>query len=453
MTSIEHAYRYSYPSAVTPAEGQAGRVELATSGGEQASPLYFEGQLVYPRETADFLRALIDVVHARYHVPAAMLQRILIMADPVVTCTEGRLRFEGFSSCCGVYARLDVLENGLRGTTFGRGTTNVDFNPPMLAALARVRESDALGLSVGRDHVAASTTRDTVIERRVPLPARWVRGFGEVQACLARMTQRCEIPGVEARRFLRALPKASMHRRATWITAAGAGLRVSQLETPQGVRVGGVERLRVLTPVIHHAELLRVYSDDTTGASAWEIVATGMRYLVAFSPEVWRGFSGEGQLLREMAASDRDALLSRVRAALTWEWLLDVDVLAAEVGAPVSQVRSALAVLSSRGLVGYDLAERGFFHRVLPFDLGQVERLQPRLRAARRLVAEGAVRVEENADSHLVGVVVSDAVEHRVRLSADSFSCTCPWYAKHRQARGECKHVLAVRLTLEAADV
>jgi len=55
---------------------------------------------------------------------------------------------ESFSACCGVYARLDVLEPALDGEVHERGTTNVDVNGPLREALARVGGGDPLHLAV-----------------------------------------------------------------------------------------------------------------------------------------------------------------------------------------------------------------------------------------------------------------------------------------------------------------
>jgi uncharacterized Zn finger protein len=38
-------------------------------------------------------------------------------------------------------------------------------------------------------------------------------------------------------------------------------------------------------------------------------------------------------------------------------------------------------------------------------------------------------------------------VMHRVELDAGGGRCTCPWFAKHENERGACKHVLAVELS------
>ena len=41
--------------------------------------------------------------------------------------------------CCGVSARADLFSSALAEARIARGTNNVDFNPPMLAALVGLR--------------------------------------------------------------------------------------------------------------------------------------------------------------------------------------------------------------------------------------------------------------------------------------------------------------------------
>ena len=50
------------------------------------------------------------------------------------------LRFEAFSACCSTYGRVDLLPRAVEGEWLGRGTTNVDFNAPMRAALAKIQD-------------------------------------------------------------------------------------------------------------------------------------------------------------------------------------------------------------------------------------------------------------------------------------------------------------------------
>src|SRR5262249_49873042 len=157
------------------------RLQLATSGGAAPFPYFFQGQLKRPRLTAQLLRALAKVVTTRFHIPPAMLRKILLTRDPVVTSGGGLIRFEGFSACCSAYARVDVCPDAYDGVVVEQGTTNVDFNADMRAALAQVRDNERVSLAVGTDEVALLRGTDQVIERKVPLPVRWLKGFVEMQ--------------------------------------------------------------------------------------------------------------------------------------------------------------------------------------------------------------------------------------------------------------------------------
>lgn len=441
--ALDYTYRYRFASTVeTASDGP--KLHLATSGGAEEHPYFFKGQLRQPQRAADLLRSLMDIVHARFHLPGIIVRRF---TDPVVTCSEGALRFEGFSSCGSAYARVDLLPESLAGDVMGRGTTNVDFNPPMCAALARLRSGDRAGLTVGGDGVELTRNNEAIEERKVALPLRWLKGFVEVQAYAARMQRRLEIPGTEAHRFFRALPRANM--KLAWVIPAGNGLRISQRETRAAVRVTGTERMRTLENLARHARTMRVYCDAATGASGWEMALPDCNFHLLLSPEVWRGFSGEGQALNDLAGQDWQDALPRVRAALTWDTVIDSAALATKLKSPPEIVTAALSVLGARGLVGYDLASQCYFQRVLPFDLSLVESLHPRLQDARKLVAAGGIRVLSSAGEQIEAIVPGTGIEHRVRITEEGSRCSCPWFAKHQGTRGPCKHVLAVQIVTD----
>jgi hypothetical protein len=298
--------------------------------------------------------------------------------------------------------------------------------------------------------VELAVDRGKVIEKKVRLPIRWLKGFVEVQACQRRMQRVLSISGLEAARFLKGLPRMKTNRRETWIVPAGTGLRISQVR-PQGtgVRVGGLERLRALEKLAAQAKSLWIYSDETTGATGWVLVFDDCRFQLLVSPEVWRGFSGEGQALESLAKSEWPGVLRRVRAQLNWNAVIEQEEIARRAGVDEGLARDALAALGARGLVGFDLAEDAYFHRELPFDLSAVDALQPRLKQAKKLALGGQVRIEQHTASLVEAFVTSGGVEHRVRLTDEDAKCSCPWHAKHQQDRGPCKHVLATRLVLE----
>lgn len=407
----------------------------------------FERALQRPRRTADQLRALISVVQARHHVPASMLDRILRESDPIVTASDGTLRFEGFSGCCGVHARVDLLPDALGPGCDGRGTVNVDFNPKMIAALAQLGVESSATISMANTSVALSTDGDAVVEKQVALPTRWLRALVEVQAVQERMMRVATFDAPAAIRFIRSLPRAST-RRPAYLQPTNSGLRLTRSPGGEAVPAGGLERLCPLEPLLFDADQVHVFSDEATSATGWVVEFDDSRFTLTLSPTVWRGFSGEGQALTALA-EDPDQV-SLVRSALRWGNTIDTAALARTTTLTQGQVTSALRVLGTRGGVGFDLAEQRYFHRELPFDCSSIEALQPRLAAARRLVALDRVRVERAAPDAVVLVSTSD-VEHRVAASGElpNWSCTCPWYAKHRSSRGPCKHILAAQIELD----
>ncbi|WP_371501013.1 SWIM zinc finger family protein [Kitasatospora sp. NBC_00374] len=446
MTQAVQTYAYLRPSALT-ARPAGPALALATSGGctpvgEVANPRFFDGFLTAPAPAAAALLAVADVAAARYYQP--LLRASL---DPVVTAGGDRLRFESFSGCCGVHARLDVLADGLDGGPIGHGTTNVDVNNPLRESLGRLGGADPLHLAVGPDALEVTTFDGTLVEKKVPLPDRWLRGFAETQVLAAGFDLRAEVPAAEAVRFLRSLPRGAADRTVHWVVLAGRTLRPVTRPVPGAVCLPGPARLAALQRVLRHAVALRLYGPPAgprAAASAWEIVLPGMRLTLTLSPDTSRGFSGEGGVLTALASADaaRDAEL--VSVLLAWEPRIEVAELAEQAGLSPDRVRAALTVLGTAGQIGYDTAEAAYFHRQLPYDSGRAEARNPRLRVARALVAAGAVRPE--ADGRVTTVTVGDHVQ-RVRTAADgSLGCTCLWWAKYRGGRGPCTHALAVRL-------
>lgn len=435
--ALVQTYHYAHASAVE-REANGARLVLATSSpGDTPNPFFFTGLVAAPRRTAEAMLLVARVARTRFYVPPAMLAKILAAADPVVTCTRESVRFESFSACAGVYARLDLGPDAFRVEHASPGTTNVDFNPEMRAVLAKTRAADAFRLSVGREAVEIDTPRGAAVERKVPLPIRWLKSFGEVQTILASMTPKLEVDAVQARKFLKALPKTS--RGASWVVRAGPGLRLSQIATKDGVQAGGLHRLSVLADVAGEATAMKVHGDDH-GSSAWELVLPDGRFSIVLSPESYRGFSGEGQLLLDLAGARVEEGVAAVRAKLRWQSVIHPM----SFGLDADTTSRALAVLASRGLVGYDLAAGAYFHRELPFDVGDLESLHPRLEAARRLMASGAISNGK--------VAASGGGTYDVKVDDDTYSCTCAWFNKHGTTRGPCKHVLAMSLAAEESE-
>lgn len=451
-TALIQSYAYAAASALR--ESAAGRslaLETsggATPGGEQDRPRFFDGFLTAPAAAAAALLAVADVAATRYHHPGSAAS-----LDPVVTANGDRLRMESFSGCCGVYARLDILAPGLDGDDVGHGTTNVDVNVPLRQALAKLGGLDPLHLRVGPEGVEATTFEGRFVEKKVPLPQRWLRGFAEAQVLAAGFAPRAEVPPAQAAAVLRSLPRltrGSGARTTRWVVPAGRTLRPVSRPAPGAVCLPGAERLTGLIPVLRHATGVRLHAPDTAAgaatAVAWEVGLPGMRLTLLLSPSASRGFSGEGGVLDDLATGPAARDAERVAELLAWEPTLDIAVLAAQAGLAPERVRAALTVLGTSGQIGYDLAEQAYFHRHLPWVAGDAEARNPRLRGARALVAEGAVRLDG-----ALAWVGKDAHAHLVRVDdAGRASCTCLWWARYQGGRGPCKHVLAVGMVRDA---
>ncbi|MDW5324956.1 SWIM zinc finger family protein [Plantactinospora sp. KLBMP9567] len=442
MTAVQ-TYRYLGPSALRP-DGLA----LQTSGGPVANPRFFSGFLTTPRAAAAGLLAVAEVARSRYYRPADPAS-----LDPVVTGSRDRLRFESFSGCCGVYARLDALPAGIDGEIVAHGATNVDVNPPLRAALARVGGLDPLHLSVGPDDLTVSTPDGSVVEKKVPLPGRWLRGFAEVHVLAAAFEPRAEIPATEAAAFLRRLPGAG-DRSVLWAVPAGRSLRLTGRPVPGAVCLAGADRLATLRGLLRHAKTLRVYGPTVAAGSpplpnGWELDTGELRLSLTLSPEPYRGFSGEGASLAALAGDDVVDDAELVDALLSWDPTIDVDTLAEGAGIGTDRVRAALAQLGTAGRVGFDVSQAAYFHRVLPYDAGRAERDNPRLLGARALVEAGAVQADG-----ATATVRNGADVYRVRSHPDGrYTCSCPWWARHRGQRGPCKHALAVSMVGAPAEI
>jgi hypothetical protein len=450
---LDYTYRYAGQSALL-RDNNRNHLSLVTSPECGSSAQFFHGRVNQPKRTADLLIAIVSVVQSRFHVPAAMLGRILILADPVITCSQSFVRFEGFSSCGGAYARLDLLPDALDGDRLTSGTTNVDINAPMRSALSKLRVGETMDLAVGAEGLAIQHNGQELVERKVTLPSRWLRGFVEVQSFQANMELSFEVPGAEFRRFLNALPRG--FKGAAWVSLANRSIRLSTVASTGAACVGGIARLRVLEPIARYADKVRVYAPRDTcsgessnaGATAWEITTSDSRFHLVLSPDVWRGFSGEGQVLETLAKNNVEKAATVVRASLRWQEVIDASDIASQYGLKSVDVVGALAELAASGLIGYDLSEQAYFHRELPFDLSHITKLQPRLKSANRLLDDAAVSLDRGSNP-MTAWVKSGDVEYRVTLEADAPRCTCVWFAKHKGLRGPCKHILAAQLALQ----
>jgi hypothetical protein len=433
---------YSRPSALT-----GDHLALATSAPDETDGrVYFRGFMRSPRVVAGGMLVLADIAAADFRQARAERAG---GRDPVVTSDGERLRLESLSRCGGVYGRLDVEAAGLEGVPTGRGTTNIDVNAPLYQALSRIGGDDPLRLTVGAEEVSVTTVDGQVVEKRVPLPARWLRGLAEVAARAAALDPRMELPAGRAGGLL-AEVSSTAARRTRWIVPAGRTWRSSGRAVPGAICVADGFRLSVLRPLLPLARTVTVYSPPATAApgqvSGWTLEFGTARFTMLLSDAAMHGFAGDGQLLGDLASDTAVADGDALATVLATDPVLDQVTLAERTGWAAGRVASALSALATAGQVGYDLAAAAHYHRPLPYRADLVAALHPRLAAARLLATAGTVTHTANGFE-----VTSGERVYLVHAKGDGYACTCAWWARHQGGRGPCKHVVAATIVGHAA--
>lgn len=436
---------FTYPgsSALFP-----GLCQLSLSCGESAP--FFTGDFLGSRNAALALMVIGKVPRSRFHLPAAMLQRLIALSDPVFTCDGQSLLFETFSGCCSTYAALRFHRDAFgEETRWNRGTSNVDFGEEFRSALAGVRQGDPLHCEAGTKELKLAVAGSSVIERKVKLPKRWTAAFNTLQCLLPELRQAGQFSAAATRQFLAALPRRSGSQNAFFISGSGAQVRVSALPSDGALELRSPERLFLIESLLPAIDKMSLWISGTGAGSAWCFSGAGFDLTLVLSPAAWRGFSGEGASLQALAHPPPPEILNEFLAALSWEDSLDAAEISRRWRLDAVQAQSLLAHGAHQGILGYDLPAGRYFHRRLPWSFA-AEIKAPRLRKAKELVAAAAVDFNDRHPA-AAAAVQDGKSRHQVFLEPES-RCTCTHYAKHGLSRGPCSHLLAVELARKTQE-
>jgi len=405
------------------------------------APCFFWGKLTDPYITARCLITLSNTVQSSFNLSPFQLA---LLKDPIVTAGNEKIRFEGFSHCAGVYARVDVLPDGHDGEFLENGTTNVDFNQTMIGALGSIRKKEDVVLSVGKKEVAIHREGEKVVERKVPLPTKWIKGLTTVQLYLADTEEIFRMNRIQAIQFMRSIPKGKP-KIDYYLIMRGNRPILSPVKQQNGVCIGGVHRLRLLDQLIPLADELRVFAHKTMQSTTWQLYFGAVRFSFSLSRDTWRGFSGEGAALESLIEDVPEELISRFDNFSFANQEFNPTLLAVEQGIDFKKMDNLSGRLSAMGMLGYDLDENHFFYRRLPFKLNRIMSLNPRMKNAEKLLDDGKVEIISRTSERVEARVEGSGVHHTVLLETNRSRCTCTWFARHQGERGMCKHVLAVK--------
>ncbi|WP_316820835.1 SWIM zinc finger family protein [Pedobacter gandavensis] len=402
-------------------------------------PCFFWGTLTDPYLTAKCWSTIAKVVRSSFGpVPPSL-------RDPIVSAGTERIRFEGFSSCNGVYVRLDMKPEAIDGEFIANGTTNVDFNDPMLNALNSIQKNEKVTLAVGHQDMQVITDKTKVTEKKVNLPMRWIKGLTSVQLYLADMDLKYEMNKLQTIQLFQTLPKGSV-KGDFFVTKRAGKFTFSTLSTTDSVRIGGIHRLRLLEGILAMVDQIFVYESEDRETCAIVCEFGKMQLLMAFSPDSYRGFSGEGKALENMTENLPVEWIYGLNSLLKSNETFDPTLLSIEHDIDFGTMAQLTSSLSSIGLLGYDVMSRSHFYRQLPFKTERILSLNPRLKNAKKLIENSDVTILEKRDGFIEANVKGSGVFHKVVLDHNGYRCTCKWFTAYQGKRGICKHVLALKM-------
>ncbi|SHG59641.1 SWIM zinc finger [Pedobacter caeni] len=436
-------YRYGQPSVLFKSVQHENLLLSNYSEVQKSSeaPCFFWGKLNNPFLVSRCLIALSNVVQSGFSLSPAELAKL---KDPIVTAGNGKLRFEGFSQCAGVYARLDILPDGLDGEFIAHGTTNVDFNQPMISALGSIRQQEQLILSVGSKDLTLHKEGVKISEKKVPLPLKWIKGLTTVQIFLSEAAISHTFNKLQTLQLFQGIPKGPV-KNDYYLVSRGNRPMFSPLKSPAAVCIGGLHRLRLLEPLLPYMDKLCVFSHPQMQSTTWQLYFGSLRFSLSLSRESWRGFSGEGAALESLIEDVPDSWVDAMDKYSYANQEFNPSLLAVEEGLDFRHVDQLTARLAAMGLLGFDLDDNRFFYRRLPYRLDRIMSLNPRMKDAERLITEGKVQILSNKEGKVDARVEGSGVLHTVVLEGEKARCTCAWFSKYQGDRGVCKHILAVK--------
>lgn len=438
-------YQYPSPSVL---KNLKGKEELFLSQYSEVqkkdTPCFFYGRLNNPYLTARCLITLSNVVQSSFNLSPFQLA---LLKDPIATAGNGKIRFEGFSHCAGVYARVDVLDGGHDGEFLDNGTTNVDFNQPMISALSRISSNERVVMSIGKKEVAIHKDNEKIVERKVPLPTKWIKGLTSVQFYLSEAEHAFTLNRVQALQLFKTIPNGKPKADYYFIMRGGKPT-FTPAKTQEGICIGGLHRLRLLEPLLPHIDELKIFPHPTMQSTTWQLYFGDIRFSLTLSRDSWRGFSGEGAALESLIEDVPDSWIDIVDKYSYANQEFNPTLLAINEGIDISKLENISGRLSAMGLLGYDLDSNQFFYRRLPYKLGRIISLNPRLKDAEKLIEEEKVRIIQKTDNRVEANVEGSGVTHTVILEGDKERCTCTWFSRNQGERGNCKHILAVKKKL-----
>ena len=225
----------------------------------------------------------------------------------------------------------------------------------------------------------------------------------------------------------------------------GGRPQFTPVKSTDAVCIGGIQRLKLLSPLVALADELKVFAHPAMQSTTWQLYFGPLRFSLSLSRDSWRGFSGEGAALEELLEDIPQHWIDLTDKYSYANQEFNPTIFAVEEDLDMKKVSGITSRLSAMGLLGYDVDDNNFFYRQLPYKLKRIMSLNPRLKDAEKLLEENKLEIVLQQSDKVEARVEGSGVRHTVILEGDKARCTCTWFAKHQGERGLCKHVLAVK--------
>lgn len=439
----------------------------------QAEITTLEYQIAIATSQLDYRRALQHFYDWLY----THNRHAWILIDPVVSVQADATFFEGFSLDESIYGRVRLGHDQIEAAApLLPGTTNIDFGVALEREFQRIRSYRPLDLTIGAQAVQVATECGAAVEKKIDLPASWVRGLVEVQSALmltplaftvtatflaeiiSRLEARKETVGPRSLRF-RLTPGAPIEvELEPWGTRLIDPDSAFKGPAPHEIRIWGRRRLLLLKDILPDTTLVEVRLLGTGMPSFWTFRIDAVELTVGLSGWTNRDWTARARFSALMpTAQVSDQLLTRSAALLKSAGQLTPDQLAQAAQVEGTQARGALQKLCLLGKALYDPDLATFRWRELfpEFDLGRLTAPPLEERQGIALHQAGTVKVTEDTQSAGVRhrlAAITDTKERHVRLDTDAdgrityAACTCSHFRHHKLREGPCRHLVALSL-------
>jgi hypothetical protein len=326
-------------------------------------------------------------------------------------------------------------------------------------------------------------------EEKVDRPASWLRGIGQLQAAMGLPARRVDLPvgavysvlaflkrhrertGPRLLRFQLVPGRVPVVHLEPWGMAVTCHGARAWDGPPQEVKVWGWRRLLALSRVLPLAERIEVRLLGSGLPSVWVAHMGEMRFVLALSgwtandwtANDWTG----GAALEELSAHQPPgAVTEEVAQYLERSRSSSLPVLAKAIPAPEAQLLGSLFQLAKRGQTVFDFASESCRWRpVMPVALseavlgpeptevveGKSIFMQDGVQILRREPVKGAKAGRERVFARSKDIACEAVADLDGMLSQGR--CGCSHFPRFRLRKDPCRHLLALKLAVQAGTV